>query len=488
MGGSTRLPRLCHAVDLAPAKYVALSHCWGGHVPLTTTQGTLAARQCGIELDSLPKTFRDAIMVTRALDLQYIWIDSLCIIQDSRQDWNDQAPQMHRIYDNAVLTIAADGAVNGTVGLSSPERALYRSHLVWGSDEDGSAIYASRQAGGWNPYMTTPAHQLAPFNQGPLSKRAWTLQERMLSRRTLHFDVNEMAWSCQTMTACECTTEPQMWPGSFFATEYSPMAQLRTQSWYFTGAQDRTQLAKHWNFIVSTYTGRDITFVADKLPALAGIATRAANAWGATYLAGMWKEQLEAQLLWYSSTKSGDRGTTHTRPGEGYYAPSWSWASTTGPIHYRLGLEESIPGELLAIRRAECIYSEGHEFLSPESGLLEVEGLLGNILWRDGGWYLKFFESGCDEKYSITFDADRRDTVPCQDMEDVKLLVVAKGRRSFADAEGGDPGDLHGLVLTTTGGRDGMYRRVGIVSVRFRDEAMKKVFMERLSKQIVSIM
>lgn len=214
VGGSTRLPRLCHAVDLAPAKYVALSHCWGGHVPLTTTQGTLAARQGGIELDSLPKTFRDAIMVTRALDLQYIWIDSLCIIQDSRQDWTEQAPQMHRIYDNAVLTIAADGAVNGTVGLSSPERALYRSHLVWGSDEDGSAIYASRQAGGWNPYTTTPARQLAPSNQGPLSKRAWTLQERMLSRRTLHFDVNEMAWSCQTMTACECTTAPQMWPSS----------------------------------------------------------------------------------------------------------------------------------------------------------------------------------------------------------------------------------------------------------------------------------
>lgn len=100
-------------------KYTTLSHCWGdaNHAPMTTSKATVSDRASGIVLDSLPKTFRDAVVITYHLNINYIWIDSLCIIQDSEEDWNLEASRMAQIYSSSFLNIAATACKDSTVGL-----------------------------------------------------------------------------------------------------------------------------------------------------------------------------------------------------------------------------------------------------------------------------------------------------------------------------------------------------------------------------------
>jgi len=99
------------------AKYVALSYCWGKLGNLTTTMANIAGRKCGISWDLLPNSFRDAVTITRGLGMRYLWIDALCIIQDDKSDWEREAAKMGQVYENAFLTIAADGAEDPTRGI-----------------------------------------------------------------------------------------------------------------------------------------------------------------------------------------------------------------------------------------------------------------------------------------------------------------------------------------------------------------------------------
>jgi hypothetical protein len=64
-------------------KFIALSHCWGTN-KFRTTQSNLYERVRNIPWDEFPKTFQDIVIVSRKLEVRYVWIDSLCIIQDDR--------------------------------------------------------------------------------------------------------------------------------------------------------------------------------------------------------------------------------------------------------------------------------------------------------------------------------------------------------------------------------------------------------------------
>lgn len=96
--------------------YVALSHCQGHHPFVATTKSTLRARKAGVAWTQLSKTFQDAIILTRDLGVDFVWIDSLCIIQDDAEDWAREASQMASIYRNGYITIAATWAASGQEG------------------------------------------------------------------------------------------------------------------------------------------------------------------------------------------------------------------------------------------------------------------------------------------------------------------------------------------------------------------------------------
>ncbi len=122
-------PRL-HVSHDQKAQYTALSHCWGALKPLTTTGSSLEQRKQGIEWSSLPKTFRDAIHVTHSLGIKYLWIDSLCIVQDDSVDWEVESAKMASIYSQSFITIAATAAVNGSEGCYMERNPRYQARKI----------------------------------------------------------------------------------------------------------------------------------------------------------------------------------------------------------------------------------------------------------------------------------------------------------------------------------------------------------------------
>jgi hypothetical protein len=179
-------------------RYLALSHCWGSYAPLHVIKlknAKLDLYLQDIPLETLPKTFNDAIRITRELGLRYIWIDSLCIIQDSPEDWEKEASLMHTVYKNAYCTVAASASRDGSGGC-----------FVQGP-------YAPIQAGfeGLFPRLDV-AHGVRPrppplwkkmIESGPLGSRAWCFQERQLSPRVVHFTIHGLMWECRTYIATE---------------------------------------------------------------------------------------------------------------------------------------------------------------------------------------------------------------------------------------------------------------------------------------------
>jgi len=144
----------------------------GGHQPLKTTIATMTDRQAAISMASMPLAFQHAIMVTRRLGFRYIWIDSLCIIQDSKQDWKEQAAKMQHVYEGAILTIAADAGDNSTSGLTcTDKRKQFRGVHV-----PGEVVFATPvpQSG------DTPAHFIRPAVR---SYTRWDEEGSALQRR-----------------------------------------------------------------------------------------------------------------------------------------------------------------------------------------------------------------------------------------------------------------------------------------------------------------
>lgn len=173
--------------------YIALSHCWGKTRHIVTEKVSIENHKRGIPLNDLPKTFRDAVELTKSIGLRYIWIDSLCIIQDDMQDWKKEAAKMADVYRNAYCTVAATGSKG---------------------DQEGIFLQRPRQDVFQLPYNAANTYIAATYNeedvaamlklhQSTLSTRAWTMQERLLSRRIIHFTDNRVIWECCTRSETE---------------------------------------------------------------------------------------------------------------------------------------------------------------------------------------------------------------------------------------------------------------------------------------------
>lgn len=125
-------------------RYAALSHCWGQDVTLKTLSASYPRYIESLPFNRLPKTVKDAIAFCRKLGLTRIWIDSLCIIQDSRQDWLNESRQMQNIYQNAYLTLAATASPDSEKGCFQSQQ---HQHLRIGHVEGNpsKAMYLRRR-------------------------------------------------------------------------------------------------------------------------------------------------------------------------------------------------------------------------------------------------------------------------------------------------------------------------------------------------------
>ncbi|PVH68192.1 HET-domain-containing protein [Cadophora sp. DSE1049] len=322
--------------------YITLSHCWGNpdnqmKQRMSTTKASLGLRMKHIDLKSLPRVFQDAIIVTRFLDVRWLWIDSLCILQDSNYDWKVESAMMAQIYACGLCNIAANVDVRPSQGFLS---------------------LSTRPLGVPNDSMLSYGHTwIQQAEGGKLGTRAWCLQERYLSPRIIHVgDGNSWLWECNTclISAGELdnlrfdrhTNEIQRWERKSpkkFSVSLWPKDFSYARIFDFDkniGQDEMRRLAfEQWHRIVEDYSKRDLTLEKDKFPALSGLAHKVQRITGGTYIAGLWKEDILRGLLWRSFDLCRCERVSE------YRAPSWSWASINGPVELMPALTDQIVGD-----------------------------------------------------------------------------------------------------------------------------------------------
>jgi hypothetical protein len=265
-----------------------------------TTVETLKANLTSIPWDTLPATFQDAIDFTRRLGLQYIWIDSVCIIQDDAKDWSEQSSLMADIYKNAYVTLCATASASddGGLYLSTPQYWTPRSILVRKEDNLEYEIHIRHQMA--ERHFQTDRDPARKSKEFPLLARAWTYQERLLSPRLVHFTAGEVMWECSEVSACECFE-----PGTNARPHYL-IAESEKRLHQKAIEQPLFKKEEHWREIVSSYSTLKLSFEKDKLPALSGVAKEIFSFRPKDeYLAGLWKNSILDDLCWSLRGKEG---------------------------------------------------------------------------------------------------------------------------------------------------------------------------------------
>jgi hypothetical protein len=324
----TVTPHLCES-SIFPAdqetRYLTLSHCWGKEPIFGLRQDNLESLQRLIPIYELPQVFRDAISVARALEIQYLWIDSLCIIQDSKSDWAKEAAAMGDVYMHSYCNIAATAFPDKKQSLFNQRQrdSRFLSLPEIRVDAKWSA------SGGIPPgaYICIDDFWQNEIVNAPLNQRAWVFQERSLASRVLNFGTQQLLWECMEVQACESF---QAGLPAGFLSMHDFKFKKNDPMHIAILSESEPDVLEAWCEIVSSYSTCQLTRAEDKLVAISGLASRMHQAFPALYLAGIWETALPQQLLWMVHPTQ----QYPARRQEMYRAPSWSWASLDGPIGF----------------------------------------------------------------------------------------------------------------------------------------------------------
>ncbi|KAH8881206.1 HET-domain-containing protein [Thozetella sp. PMI_491] len=290
-------------------RYIALSHVWAETRPPMTTRSNLEQHKTCLPFEHLSDSIIDTMDVSRRLGLDYIWMDSLCIIQDDVDDWQREFPRMGMIYGNAYVTFVIHGS-DLTLIREEPQ-PIYDPMRP-----DDPPVYCRVLADHENLFFS-PSDTTSWFG------RAWCLQERLFSPRMLHFGGyrEEMFFECGTCTVCEWTRIP--------TDRDSLKVRLTRALFHKDDSEDpgvsRDKLWRVFTELCEDYTDRGLTFVEDTLPAVASFMSEFAPQLG-QYYAGIWEHRLLLSLQWEALK------TVKCSRHEIYAAPSWSWASRSGAV------------------------------------------------------------------------------------------------------------------------------------------------------------
>ena len=384
-------------------RYAALSHMWGdltSPAPFRTVAGNIERLRHCIDPGELPRNFIDAILVCMRLGISYVWIDSLCIIQDSDEDWEREAVLMHLVYRHAVTTIVATSATSSYDGFLhrdySKDLAVKVAYSTIGEDTNASGVEHQKYFVASLPSIYY--QEWYPFfaiNASVWNTRGWTMQERCLSTRMLHFCRNKLFFECRAGIQSE-EGEPEqeknltsgvLWPR---CASPSPSADFCSE------------LYTRWQFLLTEYSLRRLTYGSDRLKAVQSVANEMATvATGWEYLdfAGMWRHNLARELLW--CVFLGDA----TRPNKSR-APTWSWGSLDAQVLFNTRIlsntQRSISRNLTSLLNKHPFEVRGfgktllgHHFGEDFHGYLEVRTLARRVssfrrLEEPGRWR-KFF-------------------------------------------------------------------------------------------------
>ncbi|GJC96273.1 TOL-like protein [Colletotrichum higginsianum] len=302
--------------------YCALSYCWGGDQTFKTTSKTLHGYYKQLPRE-LPQTLLDAMLVTRRLGFRHLWVDALCIIQDSDADRAREIGRMARVYSNATVTIAATRATAVRDGFLGPRPTLV-DEAAAGHAYTLPAQMANGEVGEVTLIPTRGADECEP-----LDERGWCFQERLLSPRVLDFLTLRTVFSCREAAVSDGWSDgaPDSAYGEALDMSSLDMARLFAGSTGGGGGGGGQDLEDAWLKVVTAFAGRQLTYFADKLPAVAGLAESFGGlmADDDEYCAGLWLRSMPASLLWKGSKTAAPDLRSDA-------APSWSWASVPGPV------------------------------------------------------------------------------------------------------------------------------------------------------------
>jgi hypothetical protein len=330
------------------APYIALSYCWGNPGNMVkTTATTLLAWQENLPWDILPILFKDVVQFTLQLGIRYLWIDSLCILQDDLQDWEQESANMASIYSNSYLTMAATRASNPHTSLFESRWTRYASPSEARTEVTGKLSVESVKVGCLHkeeihvrPHLYLAHGRFVGIDNAedhmedsPLLARAWAFQERLLPVRTFHFHAEELVWECVSGVSCECQElhderfggRPEEQEGSAWLKQ-SIINSLEVY-------ENPGELGYVWLDVVSEFSRLRLTKESDRMPAVSGIARRFYGTGLGRYVAGIWEADLARGLLYEREQVS---GTERAKLQEAISSaresqPSWSWTSI--PMH-----------------------------------------------------------------------------------------------------------------------------------------------------------
>lgn len=305
--------RLVHTTDGdVRSRYITLSHRWGTNVTIKLTSQELPDFVVEIPQQRMPQKYIDAAVIALRLKIPYLWIDSLCIIQDSEDDWNRESSTMGQVYQRAYCNLAATSAISSSEGL------FYRRSLL----QVCPHMVNLPKLGQWWIYNYNDRHHFRNLDTEPLNRRGWVCQERLLATRNISFTQQLVYFECAEELSCETMDSSEAPSGFRFDLACRDLWSLASlESMSFEDAQI------FWHEILKFYSFTDITIASDKLVAISGIAKFCLPVFKSDYLAGLWIVNFVRDLCWYSENSLGHM--------QDYRAPSWSWASVKGSIAFR---------------------------------------------------------------------------------------------------------------------------------------------------------
>ncbi|KAK4164675.1 heterokaryon incompatibility protein-domain-containing protein [Cladorrhinum sp. PSN259] len=451
-------------------RYIALSHPWGDAAKnkhFCTTKANFVSRlQKGIPMNDLPRTFQDAVHVTRALGIRYVWIDSLCILQGIDGDFHQEAKLMETVFSNAYCVIAASRATGTSSGFLSNQARNRKFVTLDHQLAHEEKLYVCEAI---NDFQSDVI-------DGPLNKRGWVLQERALARRTIYFTESQTYFECGSGVRCETLAKMTNNQAAFLGDPNFPDLTMTSTK----GARIRI-----YESLYKTYSRLEFTKPYDRPIAIAGLEQRLVAAFNTHGGYGifdgeffgrslLWKRDSEegmrridfsaAQMLPLSSTKS-------------YTVPTWSWMAYEGAISFldlpfrgvewHYGGEKGIKSPWAQTTTAVATGSSSGSQTNSSSATWHT-GNSGEETYLKV-WASEFVVSLEMAKTKILFDEGSNTSLGFDDWRQVKCVIVGRRKLKSAQQAGLDTGDLEHYVLVVVSspkeGRQDMYERIGVAAL-----------------------
>jgi hypothetical protein len=304
--------------------YLALSYVWGHAKVLLLKKENRASLMLANALKdkNLPQTISDAMLLTKKLGERYLWVDSLCIVQDDDADKAEFITRMDLIYSQALLTIVAAAGSDANAGLPGMRNGT-RDEQVSCKVKDVSLVCALHsEPNDFDNYLS-----FTTWNS-----RGWTMQERVLSRRALIFTSEQVYWECQQSSWCEeahweATDLPKLHRAA-------PESTLRISQLTAVAEEKIDELKSPYRQVVMQYTQRQFSFESDIFDAFKGIMSVITQNSGSAFFWALPESIFSAALSWYGAVNVRREALyplrTAPKPDTCIPFPSWCWMGWSG--------------------------------------------------------------------------------------------------------------------------------------------------------------